>query len=192
MTDIARVNEFLAVIESSPFRRRISHGVTLEFGRVVENLALFRLDSEEAKLTLGEFIERITPTFQRENTKWSQAMQRQFIQNLLAGCKTTLQFYAVDGDGQELDQCFVLDGLQRLTAIAAFQRCEFAVYDGFFYDEIRHRLVTGNVRLSADFYQFSDHKAACRHYIGMNEGITHSPEDMVPAYRFLESDETDS
>ncbi len=147
---------------------------------------MYRLNQDTEKdYSYEKLLEAITPEFQRQNTKWSEPMQVKFVENILAGYKTTFLFYSTEDGGGHLENCFLLDGLQRMTAIKDFQEGKFPVFGRFYFDDINHRSVFRNSHITAQFFHFEDDLAACEHYIAMNEGITHSPEDIEIAYNFI-------
>lgn len=134
-------------------------------------------------------LEMMTPAFQRENNKWSVDMQRCFVENMLCGAKTTIQLFEVKVKNVgEFGRCGVLDGLQRTTAIVDFQKGRFDIFDGISWDGLmKSKGVFPRCRLEVSIYQFVNVKEAVEFYIQINKGITHSPEDLVSAYKYLES-----
>jgi hypothetical protein len=182
------------IIKTSAFNRSPSYTVNVSFKSLfksVGGLLLYneRVDTMLADQSLSnhEIIAEITPEFQRQNTKWTQEMQKCFIENLLCGCETKIQLYDLKGQGSDLCGSLVLDGLQRLTAIAAYHSGEFPVFDGLFWNDINSKGTFPRLRLLVDIYQFDSDREACEFYIQMNKGITHSEEDLETAYKFLES-----
>jgi hypothetical protein len=141
---------------------------------------------EKNTLSIEEIILHMTPEFQRENNRWTQQMQICFVENLLCGCETKIQLYDVRGRGSELGECLILDGLQRLTAIAAYQNGEFPVFNEFYWNDVNTGGIFPRLRLIIDIFQFDTDTEACEFYIQMNKGITHSEDDLKTAYAFLE------
>ncbi|EKO3439437.1 hypothetical protein NTE19_003329 [Vibrio fluvialis] len=160
-------------------RMFLSVGGLLSYNSRVEEIA------EQKALSPYAIISELTPEFQRSNTKWSQAMQKQFIENLLCGCETKIQLYDVRGRGGELDDCLILDGLQRLTAIAAFHNGEFPVFGDLFWKDLSAGGIFPTLKLLVNIYTFDSDLEACQFYIQMNKGITHSEQDLESAYAFV-------
>jgi len=182
------------IIKASAFSRSPSYSVNVSFKDLFKRVGGLlsyneRVDSmvEKQPLTNQQIIEAITPEFQRSNTKWTQEMQKCFVENLLCGCATKIQLYDVIGRGGELGDCFVLDGLQRLTAIAAYHSGEFSIFDGLYWNDVNSGGVFPRLRLVVDIFQFESDIKACEFYIQMNKGITHSEDDLKTAYKFLET-----
>lgn len=177
----------LEFIECHPLKKAASDSHTLEIMDLSRTLSLYRDNSGPIlSATPTEAIQLMTPQFQRKNTKWDDGMKKRFIEAMLAGVQSPIKLYSAAEDGGFMSVTYILDGLQRLTAIAEFCEDRFAIFDGIYYSEIRHRKVLGNCRISLLIYHFDTHSAACQHYIDINRDITHSPEDLLVAERFLE------
>jgi hypothetical protein len=181
----SKIELFLSEIKKSPYAVGSTDATTMPFRGYFSELSDYHINAKTE--SAESLLLSMTPEFQRENTKWTMSMQVKFIENLLSGCKTNLLMYAIgqQGDKRSLDHCFILDGLQRNTAIADFINCKFKIFHYFYYTDLDSRHALGNCRLDVQFYLFPTHRAACLHYIAMNEGITHSPDDLVTAYTFL-------
>ncbi|WP_210498801.1 DUF262 domain-containing protein [Vibrio crassostreae] len=182
------VSELRKVIETSPFYRSANYSINWAFQNIFSSLREYRVDLlDQTELTDEEFLNAITPEFQRENTKWSLQQQIRFIENILAGYKSSILFYSIGEERWESTDCvWLLDGLQRSTSVLDFQQNKFPVFGKFFYKDIISRKAFLDVRLTMEVYQFATEEEACMHYIDMNRGITHSPEDLESAYLFLE------
>lgn len=147
--------------------------------------------------TLRDIIFSKVPEFQRENNKWTEAMQSSFVWNVLKGYKKDpLCLYNVVADGKRSDysNCWLLDGLQRTTALVAFLSNDLVVnteFGSFTCKELVDAAEIGRLPISLNvgirIFTFNSHQEACRHYIEMNEGITHSPEDIQKARIWLEN-----
>mgnify|MGYP000361109032 CR=1 FL=1 len=182
-----RAEEFLESIKYHPYNRGSQDSITTEFHRLIPGMSLYRINQEaESKHSPSEYLKCLTPEFQRENTKWSREMQARFVNNVLAGFRTTILMYSVGTEGGPLDNVYILDGLQRLTAISAFCADEYPIQDEFYFSNLNTRRIMKKAHINVEFHHFNNHKEACHHYIAMNEGITHSPEDLKVAYAFLE------
>lgn len=143
--------------------------------------------STSEPISRHQIIAKLTPQFQRDNKKWDQEKQIGFIENLLCGCATTIQLYCVNDSDVEFDNAMILDGLQRLTAIASFLEGEFPVFDDIWWKDIKHSSIMKlKMSLSVHIYQFDSHLSACRFYIQFNKGVTHSESDLKTAYDFIE------
>ena len=118
------------------------------------------------------------------DNKWSTEMQIRFIENLIAGCPTTIEWYAVRSSFA-MENFYLLDGLQRSTAICDFMDNKFMILGKYFYSDICSRIAFSNTRISFHFYLFDTDADACEYYIARNKGISHNEEDLKPAYAFL-------
>lgn len=181
------VQELLSTIETSPFYISPNYQITTGFHTYFNDLLMYHYELDGKGVSNKALLLAMTPEFQRQNTKWSQVIQIQFIENLVSGCKSTLLMYCIGQNSDpDYSTSFILDGLQRNTAIEAFINGDFPIFGKFYFEDVNSRRAFGNCRLSLQFYVFPTHRAACKHYIAMNKGITHSPEDLVTAYRYLE------
>jgi hypothetical protein len=184
------------IIRESPFNRSPNYSVNVSFKNLFKRVGGLLSYNERVEkivekhhLSNQMIIKEITPEFQRSNTKWTQKMQRGFVENLLCGCETKIQLYDVKGRGSELGNSLVLDGLQRLTAIAAYHSGEFPVFDDLYWDDVNIKGIFPRLRLLVDIFQFDNDIEACEFYIQMNKGITHSEDDLETAYAFLNNSE---
>lgn len=178
--------KFMDVIAQHPFNVSPDYSIDFQLPRALTGILLYRLDSEnESHCNSDEFLSLITPRFQRENTKWPLDKKIKFVENILAGYKTTILFYSTEEGGGHLRNCFLLDGLQRMTAIKDFLSGLFPVFDQFYAEDVKQNVSFKQSRINAQFYHFKDDIAACEHYIAMNEGFTHCSDDIDIAYRFL-------
>ena len=189
---MSKISQLYSIIKKSAFNKSSAYSVNVDFktlfsvgsGLLMYNDAISE-SPEVQHLDSDKIISLMTPEFQRSNTKWSQAMQVRFVENILCGCDSTIQLFNVTGTGSDLGNCFILDGLQRSTAISAFHLGKFPIFDSIYWadikDEIRSRL-----RLQLSIYQFDSEIEVVEFYIQMNEGITHSEQDLISAYSYLE------
>lgn len=135
--------------------------------------------------------ERVPP-FQRDNDKWTPTMQSAFIRNVLLGMKANpVLFYSLDGSNSN---CYILDGLQRMTATIRFftdpdmeidfgkgvvlKASEILSDSGFM-------AMLWNLVLPLKIYQFKSEVEAVEHYIEFNDQITHAQEDILKAQNYL-------
>ena len=180
-----------------------AHSVDLPFGdfpmsvlRYVNRLEYRAIEDKQAPLNIEQvaalILERV-PEFQRKNDKWSPLMQARFIKNILNGFKCSpLMLYTLEkGD---MGDCFILDGLQRITAILIFFGLSNMVVDTIDGDDITNvdiiesqhfigRLLHMNIPIKV--FTFKSHKEAAEFYIQINEGITHSEDDIKRAQDFI-------
>ncbi|MCS0096640.1 MULTISPECIES: hypothetical protein [Vibrio] len=180
------------IVTQSAFYRSPNYSVNVSFkdlfkpvGGLLAYNSLVQELTEEMSLSPYETLEKLTPEFQRSNQKWTKDMQQCFVENLLCGCQAKVQLYDVKGRGGELDDSLILDGLQRLTAIASFHSGEFAVFDELYWEDLKSGGIFPRLNLIVNIYQFDSDIEACRFYIQMNKGITHSEADLETAYCFM-------
>lgn len=132
-------------------------------------------------------VNKMTPDFQRDNTKWDLEMQTAFVQNVICGCQSEIMLYQIGEPDRSLAECYILDGLQRTTAMCRFLNGEYPVFNDMYFSDINSTRVLGGHNLKLRVYTFSSHVEACEFYIQMNKNITHSPEDLLSANKFLEN-----
>lgn len=179
---------FLESIQQNPFSKGTHGTPTIELRKFFRRLAFYK-DTFDGRTVIdsNKLIKSMTPSFQRDNTKWSEEMQAAFIENIICGLRTELMLYFVEAE--DSGNSFILDGLQRITAIEAFLNNKLPVYNNMYFDDIDKlsgfRLSRADLTLK--IYKFKTHREACNHYIGMNKFITHSPEDLESAYAFLQA-----
>jgi len=156
-------------------------------------------EEEKNNLLVEIFDDNDIPIFQRDNNKWTEDMQISFIENLIKGCKTNIQLFRIknknEGEGE-----FILDGLQRLTAIKKFFQNKLKIFKGFddakkgfSYIEINTipelkdilRQIEKNSNLTIERFEFDNMIEVIQFYIDMNENITHSEEDILKAKMIL-------
>ena len=131
--------------------------------------------------------ERIPP-FQRNNDKWTPEMQSAFIRNILLGMKPSpILFYSLNDNNSD---CWVLDGLQRITCIIRFYTDPDMVIQFSEGVELTSRQILSNSTFEAmlwnlviplKVYQFKNEVEAVEHYIEFNDQITHAQEDIIKA-----------
>lgn len=181
------MSDIRELIRNSPFARS-HYSVDIAMSSFHEGLMMFiDADKHENGFELDDIFGGV-PAFQRDNDKWSESMQVKFVENLLMGCKTTLMMYEIadKGDHGRLCDCYILDGLQRITAIDRFVKGEITAF-GESYSKLRTERVINNLRcrLKINVYTFGSEKEAIEFYISMNENITHSSSDIDKAKRIL-------
>lgn len=187
------MSDIQELIRNSPFARS-HYSVDIAMSSFHKGLMMFiDADKHENGFEFDDIFCGV-PDFQRDNDKWSESMQVKFVENLLMGCKTTLMLYEVAGQGRQGDlcDCYILDGLQRITAIDRFVKGEISAF-GEKYSKLNAERIISNVRcrLKLNIYTFSSEKEAIEFYISMNENITHSSSDIDKAKRILSEVQSD-
>ena len=155
--------------------------VTIMFNRFVESMLLHTYyDAMERrdniKVTSKDWLERVTPKFQRANNKWTKAMKLKFIENLLSGAKTELLLFRFS----EQEDAQIIDGLQRTTAIIDFFNGKVKPF-GLTQKEIGTSLNKFRTDVTIKIYTFKKWEEVGKFYIDMNENITHSKKDIQKA-----------
>lgn len=131
----------------------------------------------------GDLVVReMVPAFQRDNDKWALDRQISFVENVILGLKPTIQLYALESVNS-YQQCLILDGLQRTTAIKSFISGYFTVFDGLTFQDCINNHINPLIRL--EIFKFKTHQEACQFYIDINKGITHSDADIQRAVDFI-------
>ena len=193
MSNNNKLEQLKRIIQASAFHRSPNYSVNISFkdlfserGSLLSYNTTVLESHQDKQLTPTQIIEAMTPEFQRENNKWTRAMQICFIENILCGCQSKIQMYSVRNSGSELDECQILDGLQRLTAIASFQSGEFPVFKDIYFDNVASQKgVFPRLRFTLDVFTFDSDIEACEFYIQMNRGITHNERDLESAYEYI-------
>lgn len=183
------MSDLKKLIRNSPFARS-HYSVDIPLSGFHRNLMMFiSSDKYENGFELNDVFGGV-PDFQRDNDKWSESMQIKFVENIIMGCKSTIMMYEVPtkGDFSSYCDCFILDGLQRITAIHKFVTGEIKAF-GVTYDDLVEQRILNNVRcrIKVNIYTFGTEKEAIDFYISMNENITHSSEDIERAKAILEN-----
>jgi hypothetical protein len=190
----------IASLRNSSFSRA-NYQVDTDMSDLLSSLLMFldrpsqRLfDNKEISVAKAvEIIFSRVPVFQRNNDKWTQEMQASYAHNLLKGFRgAPLCFYTIGNHGKT--NCFILDGLQRLTAMLRFmitQDLDIPLPDGsvivakdFLASEEGIIHVRG-MYLPIRIYEFANEIEAVEFYIEMNENISHSSEDIQRAKDYL-------
>jgi len=179
--------ELVKRCRNSSFNRR-SYCVNIDLSDFISSLLLHTWrDKLPDTRTLGhsheinikfnkEWLQRVTPEFQRSNDKWSKAMKVKFIENLLAGVKVELMFFRLNDNEAQ-----IIDGLQRTTAILDFFNGKIKPF-GYSYGELKNDLNKFPCHnLFMKIYTFDKWEEVGSFYISMNENITHSKKDIQKA-----------
>jgi hypothetical protein len=131
---------------------------------------------DNIEISNEDWLKRVTPLFQRDNTKWNKSMKLKFIENLLSGVKTELLLFKM----KEQEDAQIIDGLQRTTAILDFLNGKVKPF-GYTYQDLKDRLKAFHTSVSIKIYTFDNWEDVGRFYIDMNENITHSKSDIQKA-----------
>ncbi len=131
-----------------------------------------------------EFFDHCVPEFQRSNDKWSLDKKVKFLENLFLGAKTEILMYYSDIENAKNEDAMIIDGLQRLTAVIQFLNNEFKIFGKYYFDNLPKKFYS-NVRIAIRIYTFKTHFEILKFYVDMNEGITHSQEDIEKAKKFF-------
>ncbi len=187
------MSDIRELIRNSPFDRSC-YSVEIPLIGFHRNLMMFiNAEKHEDGFTAEEIFTGV-PDFQRDNDKWTEAMQVKFIENIIMGCKTTVMMYEIPPQGELSGycNCSILDGLQRITAIHRFVTGEIKAFSKS-YDDLRSERILSNVRcrIKVNIYTFGSEKEAIGFYIAINENITHSSEDINKAKRILSEADND-
>jgi len=185
-------------IKESPFQKQ-HYEVSLDFNRIY-SLNYHILGSMEDIPGFGEDFNDLLkygiPKFQRDNNKWSEEMQIAFIENVVEGYRPTITLFTFDSIYHKISysRCWILDGLQRLTAIIKFLNGEIKAF-GRTYEELREFSpikLTGYFEGYVRIYRFQSMPDVIDFYISINKNITHSEEDIQKALDYKDSltDET--
>ena len=178
-----RINKLLRTSRDSSFNRH-SYSVSKELKNFVEGMTLHtwyeandhQRSYKDMDINHQEWLQRITPPFQRANNKWTKKMKVKFIENLLNGAKTELLFYRFN----ENEDALILDGLQRTTAIVDFFAGKVKPF-GFTHKQLEEHLRAFQTNITIKIYTFDKIEEVGKFYIDMNENITHSKADIQKA-----------
>lgn len=188
----AVMQKLKSCVEKSPFSQKPNYELNITFkslflvdGAMTAYNDAISLAMEERHLNPSEIVERLTPDFQRSNTCWSREMQISFIENLVSGCASKVLFYYVGEPRDYMSDCKLLDGLQRSGSIASFQQDEFPIFDDIYWSDLSKGGILPIMYLTLEVYRFDTELQAVEFYISMNKNITHSEDDLLPAYNLI-------
>lgn len=185
-----KLEKFNKLSRESAFNKSVSYSVNIAFKRLFqcdEGILLYN-EAENLRVVASgsqalSSLEGLMPVFQRKNTAWSREMQISFVQNVLSGMATNILLYEIGGEQKDsLNNSYVLDGQQRLTALLLYQQGAFPIYGDVFWDDIKS--VNKRERIVVSIYQFESEIEVLDFYITMNENITHNADDMKYAYDY--------
>lgn len=177
--------DLMTLISNSAFNHDF-YDVDIDLRNLPRGLMPFIYEPGEPE----RLFEYATPSFQRDSDCWTLRQQIAFVENCILGFKPSFLLYHVDGKHGEVERNYILDGLQRLTAISDFENGKFKVFDGAFdHQELIDNRVILPMRYRANIkiYTFKSESEAVRFYIDFNRGITHSDSDIERAEKYLKS-----
>ncbi len=181
------ISELVKKIKNSSFSKN-NYMVNIDLDAFVDSMVSYTWDEKEHtkrgvrlpcddKKFNKDWMEYITPGFQRSNKKWNKQMKQRFIENLLLGIKVELLLFRMS----DYEDAKIIDGLQRTTAIIDFFDGKVKPF-GFSYSDLKDdlkKLIGHN--LTIKIYTFNEWKEVGKFYIDMNENITHSKSDIQKA-----------
>lgn len=177
-----KILDLIKECENSSFSKN-NYQVNIDLNHFIKSMLLhtyydkLEIKNDECNITSKEWLERVTPEFQRKNNKWTKKMKIKFIENLLKGVKTELLLFRM----KEGDDAQIIDGLQRTTAILDFLDGKIKAF-GFSRKDFSNKLNSfAHHNLIIKIYTFNTWKEVGKFYIDMNENITHSKADIQKA-----------
>jgi len=181
------INEFQSKRNMNPFYRSPDYQVNVRVSSF--NTFMSDMNAEfkthlESTGDVKSSLALAVPDFQRDNDKWSLSKKVKFIENVLAGFISTVYLYEIKSKNASCladSLAKVLDGLQRLTSLVEFTNNEFPIFGGFYYDDIKSGAVMGSPTIAMRQFTFETEEDACRFYIDLNDGNTHSKSDIKRA-----------
>lgn len=173
---------------NSPFNRSC-YQVNVELSSIYRNMHFYAEDIVDVvDDNFANLVQTMTPAFQRTNDKWSYARKVKFIENLISGYPTEITLYTTNPDGTKTD-CKIIDGLQRSTTIAEWFDDKITIFGKWKcsdFNEIKDRSLYMDSRITLKVHEFATEEEAVQWYIDVNEGITHSEDDIKRARGYLE------
>jgi len=172
------IDDIIKKARQSAFNKH-RYEVTIRLRRLLNSILLYT-DYDKCKddidILSKDFFTKAVPAFQRDNNKWSKKQKILFVENVLKGFKTNISLFrfSEDGDAQ------IIDGLQRLTALTDFIDGKIKAF-GYSYEEYGDKIKSFPANINLSVYTFDTWEEVGRFYIEMNEGITHSKEDIQKA-----------
>lgn len=190
MTTTKKIDDLIIKCRNSSFNKNnysvnldlstFAHSVLLHTWYDKKELAQTNIANDNKQHNV-EWLNYVTPEFQRDNNKWNKAMKLKFIENLLCGVKVELMFFRME----RYQDAKLIDGLQRTTAILDFFHGKIKPF-GFSYSELKNNLERfPNHNLLIKIYTFNTWQEVGKFYIDMNENITHSKKDIEKAKDFF-------
>lgn len=88
-----------------------------------------------------------------------------------------------------MDDCGIIDGQQRVTALQDWFEDKFPIFGDIYYSQLSHlrRAPFTHCRMSLIIHNFKTLPEAVQFYIDINEGISHSEQDILKAKNYLKS-----
>lgn len=186
MKDMSVVERLRGYLRKSAFNKQ-GYTVNVELSDMYRSLR-FYFERHSNDIEDQEIISKMTPEFQRSNDKWNLQRKIKYVENILCGYQSEIKLFTVNND--LLDDCQIIDGLQRLTALDDWFKNKFKVFGEFYYSDFKDspkRAPFVDARLTMCIHRFGSLKEAVQYYIDINEGISHSEADIIKAIKYLES-----
>jgi hypothetical protein len=195
-----QVNEKLSImqekIDNSPFMRS-GYNIDVALSQLKSNLASYCCDcvigeNKDNSNVNASNLSLISAPFQRDMTAWSEKMSSKFVENLILGAKTTIVLYGAGSKSSWAEgNCKILDGHHRVLSLLKFLDNKLPIFSGLFYDDIikdnnlNRYLGSWKINLCFLILDFKSEQEACQYYIDINDGITHTSEDIHRANDYL-------
>lgn len=180
--------EIIDEIRNSAFSLSCTHVSDVHLKRFLKGLLVFTKYSDSDDI---DNVFNAIPRFQRDNNKWSVEMQHDFIKNVIKGLRFHVTMYEVNKNPDKLgllSDCYILDGLQRITAIHAFITGKFTVFGKTYQELVDDLIITGtSMPITIKVFSFTSEAEAINFYIDINKGMTHSNEDIERARKVLDA-----
>lgn len=160
--------------------------VTCEVGNLYRNLRFYS-ESKNENTPDNLIVQSMIPPFQRDNDKWGVDRKVKFVENIMCGYPTDIILFSVNSETK--DDCGIIDGQQRLTAIDDWFNDKFPIYGDIYYSDLSHlkRAPFVDCRVSFVIHDFKSMIDAVDFYIDINEGISHSSDDILRAKKYRDS-----
>ena len=177
-------------IRNSAFSASSAYVVDVHLSRfLVHLMQLSGLEVDSSEAVTADDIFQAVPSFQRDNDKWTVEMQINFIEKIICGYRTSISLYELKSAEQtfsSLDDCKILDGLQRITAIYKFLTGQIKAFGKTYKELSDDRIITAtSVPINIKVFSFTSEEEAISFYIEINENITHSKADIDKAKKIL-------
>ena len=176
--------------KESAFNRQ-GYRVSCETSHMYRNLRFYSEDYTDS-ICDRDLVASMMPEFQRDNDNWNIDRKIKFVENILAGYPTDIILFTVKNS--IMSDCRVIDGQQRLTALDDWFKGKFPIHGDIYYSDIKRFKRSGfsSSRVSIVIHNFDSEVDAVNFYIDINEGITHSSDDIERAKDYLKMKESEN
>lgn len=134
----------------------------------------------DERVSVENFFKKAVPGFQRANNKWSEDMKIKFVENVFKGFRPEIKLFNI-ANKTVIEDCQIIDGLQRLTAIIDFMTGKFKIFKTYTYEDIQNYEFRLASMITIQIYTFDTWEEVLKFYVDINENITHSKEDIQKA-----------